>query len=139
MKLYTIGYGGRTREEFVGLLQGRGIRTMVDVRLRPDRASMGQWVKAKTADKGIEKLLRDAGIEYRSCIELGNVFLDFDDWRDRYRRLLESAGELLVGRLAGLPEPFCLLCAEKRVGECHRAQIADYLARSQGAEVEHIE
>ena len=48
------------------------------------------------------------------------------------RRLLE----LLVGRLAGLAEP---LCAEKRVAECHRQQIAEYLARTQGAEVQHLE
>ena len=57
----------------------------VDVRLRPDRASMGTYVRAKTPDKGIEAWLGAAGIGYVSLIELGNVFLDFDDWEDPLR------------------------------------------------------
>lgn len=68
MEIFTIGYGGRSREEFLDILQKNGVRTVVDVRLRPDRASIGIWVKVKTADKGIEKTLFDAGIEYRSLI-----------------------------------------------------------------------
>ena len=139
MKLFTIGYGGRTKDEFLSILRDNGVQTVVDVRLRPDRASMGIWVKAKTPDKGIEKILADAGIGYRSLVELGNLFLDFDDWEQRYGQLFESAGELLVGRLAGLAEPMCLLCAEKRVGDCHRQLIAAYLARTQGAQVQHLE
>ena len=139
MKLYTIGYGARTAEEFIGMLKAKGIRLIVDIRLRPDRASMGIWTKAKTPDKGIEKLLSQAEIGYRSLIELGNLFLEFEDWQDRYQRLLDAAGELLVSRLSGTADPFCLLCAEKRVAECHRRQVADFLVRKWGAEVEHLE
>ena len=139
MKVFTIGYGGRTKEELLARLKANGVRTVVDIRLRPDRASMGIWVKAKTADKGIEQWLGEAGIGYRSLVELGNLFLEFPDWQARYGRLLESAGDLLTERLAGIPEPLCLLCAEKRVAECHRQQVAEYLARHAGAEVEHLE
>ena len=35
----------------------------------------------------------------------------------RYKKLLDQAGDLLVSRLAGVPQPFCLLCAERRVAE----------------------
>lgn len=76
-KVFTVGYGGRTKDEFLALLKAHGVKTVVDIRLRPDRASMGIWVKAKTADKGIESWLAAAGIAYRSLVELGNVFLDF--------------------------------------------------------------
>lgn len=100
---------------------------------------MGIWVKAKTPDKGIEKTLLEAGIEYRSLIELGNIFLEFEDWQNLYRELLESSGKLLTHRLAGLPEPLCLLCAEKSVSQCHRQQIVEYLAANKGAEVRHLE
>jgi uncharacterized protein (DUF488 family) len=136
---FTIGYGGRRPEEFVDLLVGHGVRALVDVRIRPDRASMGAYVRAKSPDKGIEKLLGDRGIAYRPILELGNLFRDLPDWHGSYRVLFERAGDLLVGRLEGLPEPFCLMCAEKRVAECHRLTIADFLVRTRGWAVEHIE
>jgi uncharacterized protein (DUF488 family) len=139
MKVFTIGYGGRSAEEFIGLLRRNGVRTIVDVRLRPDRASMGIWVKAKTAEKGIPKLLGAAGIEYRSFPELGNLFLEYPDWQERYRQLLAQAGDLLLSRLSGFPEPYCLLCAEKRVADCHRLLIAEHLARTQEIEIQHLE
>ena len=138
MQLYTIGYGGRTPDELVTALKEHSIRAVVDVRLRPDRSSMGAYVKAKDPDKGIEGLLRRAGIPYFSFVELGNLFLDFDDWQVRYPRLMEKAGDLLTERLLQAPQPFCLMCAEQAADRCHRAIIAGYLAR-QGFEIEHID
>jgi uncharacterized protein (DUF488 family) len=139
MKFYTVGYGGRVPAEFANLLVQHGVRSIADVRIHPDRASMGAYVKARSADKGIEKLLLDRGIAYRSILELGNLFRDLDDWHPQYRALFERAGDLLVERLGDLPEPFCLMCAEKRVAECHRLVIADFLVATKGWSVEHIE
>jgi len=137
MKLYTIGYGGRDPDEFLRLLQGNGIRAVVDVRLRPDRSSMGTYARAKTPDKGVEGLLNRGGIQYFSLVELGNLFLDFEDWQTRYRNLIERAGDLLSERLRQVPQPFCLMCAEISAERCHRAIIAEYLA-SKGYDVQHI-
>lgn len=139
MIVYTIGYGGRSPAELVGVLSANAVRTVVDVRLRPDRASMGSYVLARSPEKGIERLLADAGIGYRSLVELGNVFLGHDDWPERYRSLIDRAGDLLVARLDDVPEPYCLMCAEKRHAECHRTTLADYLAETRGAEVVHLE
>jgi uncharacterized protein (DUF488 family) len=139
MKFYTIGYGGRDPKDFLEVLLAKGVKTVVDVRLRPDRARLGTWVKAKTSKKGIEKFLAEARIGYVSLIELGNIFMEYPDWEVRYKTLLDRAGDLLVDRLAGVPQPFCLLCAEKRITECHRRLIAEYLVGKKGAEVEHIE
>ncbi|MBF0227433.1 MAG: DUF488 domain-containing protein [Desulfobacterales bacterium] len=138
MKVYTIGYGGRKKEEFLSLLQSHSIKTVADIRLRPDKSSMGMFVKAKTADKGIEKLLSDIGIQYYSFIELGNVFLDFDNWSELYTELLNKSGDLLTRRLLNIPEPFCLLCAEKNFKDCHRQQVAEYLIKTKQAEVIHL-
>lgn len=139
MTFFTIGYGGRRPDELADLLVRHGVRTVVNVRIRPDRASMGAFVKARSPDKGIEKLLGDRGITYHPILELGNLFRDREDWGPIYRAVFDRAGDLLVGRLEGLPEPFCLLCAEKRVSECHRLVIADFLVAGRGWTVEHIE
>ena len=138
MKFYTIGYGGRMPQEFVSLLAEREIQAIVDVRLRPDRSSMGCYSKAKDPAKGIQGLLANAGIQYFSMVELGILFMDSEDWAEPYRRLLELAGALLTERLSRIPQPFCLLCAEKRVADCHRRLIAEYLV-ARGRQVEHLE
>ena len=137
-KSYSIGYGGRTPENLLQELKKRQIQTVADVRLRPDRSSMGIYAKAKDPAKGIEGMLVKEGIRYVSLVELGNLFLDVDDWTTRYQRLLEQAGDLLTERLLKVPPPFCLLCAEKDPNQCHRKIIADYLAQKD-YRVEHIE
>lgn len=139
MTFYTIGYGGRRPDEFVELLVEHGVRAVADVRIRPDRASMGAYARAKSPDKGIEKWLGDRGIEYHAILELGNLFRDLDDWQAAYRAFFERVGDLLVGRLDALPLPFCLLCAEKRAAECHRLVIADFLVANRGWSAHHIE
>lgn len=136
---FTIGYGGRTPEEFTTLLAQHGIATVVDVRLRPDRSALGSYAKAREAGKGIAGLLARAGIAYVSRPELGNLFLDYDDWPERYPRFLAAAGPLLFDRFAAVSGPICLMCAEKKVGECHRRHIAAYLEREQGWTFTHIE
>lgn len=139
MTFYTIGYGGRVPGELVELLVSHGVRSVVDVRIRPDRASMGSYARAKSPDKGIERLLGDRGIAYHALLELGNLFRDLPDWGPAYRALFDRAGDLLVGRIDEAPTPFCLLCAEKRVADCHRRVIADYLVQHRGWTAVHIE
>ncbi len=70
---------------------------------------------------------------------MGNPFIGCEDWKERYRRLAEKAGDLLVERLLALraPGPFCLLCAEKDPADCHRQFLAAVLA-GLGHEVEHL-
>ena len=136
---YTIGYGGRKPDELIQLLQANNIKAIVDVRLRPDRASMGSFKKAKTNDKGIERILTEVGIKYYSLIELGNIFLEYPNWRSAYAKLLQQTGYSLFSRLENIPLPFCLLCAEKKVADCHREQISEHLQVYGYTLVNHIE
>jgi uncharacterized protein (DUF488 family) len=137
---FTIGYGGRKPGDFTKLLAGHGVNTVVDVRLRPDRASLGSYAKSRDDAKGIAGLLAGAGIGYVSLPELGNPFLDYDDWPSRYAEYFRRIGSLLLDRLTpDIPGPVCLMCAEKRIAECHRRHIAEYLERERGWTFTHIE
>jgi uncharacterized protein (DUF488 family) len=139
MKFFTIGYGGWTPHDFLNALTERNIATVVDCRLNPNRAYIGTFVKAKTPDKGIQRLLASEGIKYIDDPELfGNPFLDVEDWRAPYQAHVEQHGAEMVKFLTQVEQPFALMCAEKKGSECHREYIAAYLART-GWDVEHIE
>jgi uncharacterized protein (DUF488 family) len=125
--LFTIGYGGRAPDDLCAALVAAGVVTVVDCRARPDRSSMGAFVKAADPAKGIEGLLGRAGLAYVSLPELGNPFRDDPDWRRRYRALLDGAVGVLTERLEGLAGPLALLCAERAVADCHRGPLADAL------------
>jgi uncharacterized protein (DUF488 family) len=131
MRIFTIGYGGRTPGEFLDLLVQSGVRTVVDVRIEPGRAFMRCYAFARTPDKGIQALLTSRNIQYVSMPELGNPFRHDVDWPARYERLLQSSGDQLLAPLlaATLEAPLCLLCAEKNPAQCHRGLIATFLER----------
>ena len=133
--LFTIGYGGVRPSEFVQRLQAHGVGTLADVRIRPERAALGSFVKAKTATKGIEGLLAGSGIDYVSLLELGNPYLGEQGWAESYRLLIEKEGEVRTERLLTLPGPVCLLCAEKDPAACHRTIAANWLAEHHAFEI----
>jgi uncharacterized protein (DUF488 family) len=136
-RIYTVGYGGRHPDEFLELLRSHQITRIIDGRVRPAEASMGVYKKAKRPDRGIEGLLDRAGISYSHFLELGNLFRGLEDWEQRYRALIQAAGSSLLDRLREIDEPYCLLCAEKDVTNCHRGIIADAIAR-EGHSVVHL-
>ncbi len=135
--VFTVGYGGRVPDNLVALLKAHGIATIADVRLHPQKAMMGAYVKAKTPDKGIERLLEKAGIRYEWLGELGNPFMQDEDWADRYRELIATSGEERTARLLELKGPVCLLCSEKRPEDCRRRIVAEWLAEW-GWKVTHL-
>jgi hypothetical protein len=125
---FTIGYGGRQPADFTTLLTENGVKTLVDVRLRPDRANMGVYAKAKEPDKGIAGFLAKAGIGYVSLPELGNLFLDFDDWSERYAKFLARRTAALrptrSDRGTGVPD-VCRKEALRVPPSAHRRSLGD--------------
>jgi len=135
--IHTVAYGGRAPSDFVALLKAHGIATIADVRLHPQKAMMGAYAKAKTPDKGIQRLLGEAGIRYEWLEGLGNPFMGDEDWADQYRQLMAASGEERAAPLLKLKGPVCLLCAEKKPDDCHRRLVAEWL-EERGWEVVHL-
>jgi uncharacterized protein (DUF488 family) len=135
-KLFTVGYGGRSPAELLECLVRNGVRAVVDVRLSP-RGHMGSFTRAKSVDKGIQALLARGGIQYFWVEALGNPFRAEEEWRAPYRAHLESLGDTVLDSLGDIPEPYCLLCSEKRAADCHRLYIAERL-ELRGYEVDHL-
>ena len=54
MRAYAIGQGGHSKEKSLTFIKEHSVRTGVDVLLRPDRAWVDIWAKARTSDEGVE-------------------------------------------------------------------------------------
>lgn len=126
--IVSIGYEGRTLDEFVDLLRGHGVEVLVDVRLTPISRKKG------FSKSTLSAALEAAGIEYRHEPALGNP----KDNRDAFRRGLTSARSRYVRHLSnGASSTYeatvdsartrrvALLCFERDHSQCHRSCITE--------------
>jgi uncharacterized protein (DUF488 family) len=133
--LFTIGHSVRPLEDFVGLLQENGVKTLIDVRTVPKSRHNPQY------DGGsLKRSLEDSGIRYLSMKGLGGLrkpdakseknlgwrnesFRGFADYMQtqEFRESLES----LINDASG--SPMAIMCAEAVPWRCHRSLIADAL------------
>ena len=127
--LWTVGYGNRSVEEFVALLEEHKIEALVDVRSFP--TSKIEHFKGEE----MERWLPEHGIEYVWLgKELGGyrrggyeAHMKTELFREGVEKLLEFAGQRRA----------CIMCMEKNPKYCHRRFLTAYL-ESKGVEVIHI-
>lgn len=135
--IVSIGYEGRTLEEFIKELQQAKVEVLVDVRLTPLSRKSGF---SKTA---LSQALTENGIEYWHAKELGNPkenrahFYEgrLDVGRERYLAHLNNGSrstyEAVIERSKECR--IALLCVEKDDRSCHRGCITDQAQREHPA------
>ncbi len=125
---YTIGYEGRSLDDFVARLQSAGVDRVVDVRALPLSRRRGF---SKTA---LREHLAEHGIEYVHIRAAGNPYREFKKDPERCLALyakhldgepgvLDEVEEALKGHCSAL------LCFEARHEDCHRSVIAARLGQ----------
>jgi uncharacterized protein (DUF488 family) len=146
-RLYTVGHGTATEEEFTGRLRGAGIERLVDVRTAPGSRRHPQFRMEAMSD-----WLREAGIAYRWERALGgwrrpdpastvNHVLrhpGFRGYADYMRTppFWAALDRLLVDATTA---PTAALCSESLWWRCHRRLLADAATLVRGAEVLHLD
>ena len=128
--LYTIGYEGRSLEEYLNILLIRGVRVLCDVRKNAYSQKYG-FSKAQ-----LQPACEGVGIKYIHIPELGiesnqrqslNTQADYDRLFEKYRNTVLARSEDYLKRIVDLinsDERVALTCFEKNVEQCHRTQIA---------------
>ena len=124
--LFTIGYEGRTQEEYLGLLEGSGVTLLADVRRNPLSRKKGfskRTLAAGCAAVGIRyEHLPALGIASEKRKHLGTqaavdaLFAEYErDW-------LPQQGPALAKLRAWLDagEHVALTCFEREAERCHR-------------------
>lgn len=128
--LYTIGYEGRSLEEYLNVLLIHGVRILCDVRKNAYSQKYG-FSKAV-----LHPACEGVGIKYVHIPELGiessqrqELFSqsDYDILFEKYRNTVLTRSNEYLDRIVNMidtDERVALTCFEKNVEQCHRTQIA---------------
>jgi uncharacterized protein (DUF488 family) len=134
LTVFTIGHSTRPIDELIGLLQGHGVRRLVDVRTVPRSGHNPQFNLEE-----LSRALHGRRLHYRHMPALGGLrrprrdsvntawrnesfrgyadYMQTPEFQQALNQLIELARE----------EPTAIMCAEAVPWRCHRSLIADAL------------
>lgn len=142
--LCTIGFAGKTAEEFFSLLRDAGVRHLADVRQNRGGQLSG-FAKHPDLAYFLDRL---AGVSYEHQVLLAPTpellkgyrkTKDWDAYEASFLALLKERGVPASLEMPPYEAPVVLLCSEPGPEKCHRRLVADSLAefwRGQGHTVE---
>ena len=142
--LFTIGFAGKTAEEFFRLLEEAQVEELIDVRLNRGGQLSG-FAKYPDVAYFLEKVGR---IGYSHEPRLAPTSAVLDAYRETRDWAAYETGFLALMQKRGIPQALdanswlpraALLCSEPGPERCHPRLVADRLAalwRTQGHEVE---
>ena len=132
--LYTIGYQGKSIQDFLRELRNAKVHTVVDVRATPVSR---RPCFSKTA---LMEALEDEGIQYLGVPELGAAKslremyrdADFGEFARAYQRTVLADRQQTFSELAEIvvSQAVCLLCYEADSADCHRSILSAVLERT---------
>ncbi len=147
MRIFTLGFAGKSAEQFFGLLRESGARRVVDVRLRP-YGQLAGFAKRDDLAYFLPALLgeRRGSYEHRPELAPTREMLDayrkeHRDWARYEREFLALMAERRIEKmpLRRLLSDACLLCNEPAPHRCHRRLVAEYLREHWGdVEIVHL-
>jgi uncharacterized protein (DUF488 family) len=131
MKIYTIGFSGKSAEQFFELLKQKGITTLIDARLN-NKSQLAGFTKVKDFPYLLKQV---AGVDYLHATSLTPTKELLDGYRDgniswseyevMYDEILKSRS---LDQLSNdVLENGCILCSEPTADQCHRRLAAEFL------------
>lgn len=142
LPIYTIGYGARSIEAFLDVLQTHEIVYLVDVRSAPYSRFKPEFSKG-----ALENALTARGIRYAYLgDQLGGRPADpdcFVDGKVDYERVREKAfyqaGIERLQRAQAKGVRFAIMCSEGKPENCHRSKLIGQSLAALGIPVLHID
>lgn len=141
--VYTAGYEGRSVDAFLDMLMQAGVKRLVDVRMNPVARRYGFHKST------LNRLCGKLNIDYQHAPTLGirsekrqslDSQEDYDALFADYEATTlrdESAAIDVVAKLVA-DRPTVLVCMEANHACCHRASLANEVARRTNLPIEHL-
>ena len=131
-KIYTIGFAGKTAQEFFDLLNSTDAKYMADTRLN-NNSQLAGFTKKGNIEYFVQKLTSLQYVELPLLAPEKEMFRQYrkdGDWElyeSRYIRLMEQRSVTETIDRSLLDDGVILLCSERTPEKCHRRLAAEYL------------
>ena len=141
MRLYTIGFTGKSAREFFTILKHSDVKKVIDVRLYPSTKDSGF---ARSADLAFFlKVLCHIDYEHRKDFApTAKLLKDFKEGQINWNEYVTQYDSICHARHFTLMPDMdrcCFLCAEPTSEKCHRRLLVEYLARQEtDVEIVHL-
>lgn len=154
MNLFTVGFKGKTAEEFFSTLKRVGVEKLIDVR-RSNSSQLAGFTKGRDLAFFLQTCFsieyehiadfapsQEVLAEYRS--KLGHKKKNDAAWETYVRRYAQELAQRPVAELfrkatEGVSN-VCFLCSEENADRCHRRLLAEHIAQALGnVEIKHLE
>ncbi len=142
IKLFTIGFTGKSAESFFNLLINAEVKKVVDTRIN-NVSQLAGFAKGSDLRFFVKKI---GGMDYEHNIDLAptkelltkyrDKELSWNEYETEYLNLLDSRKIIQKINIDKLHEN-CFLCSEHTPEKCHRRLLAEYL-RQVNNEIEII-
>jgi len=134
IKLYTIGFTGKSAEKFFKLLQNAHVSKIIDTRIN-NVSQLSGFAKANDLRffaKAIGHMAYEHSVEFAPTKELLAKYraknISWEEYEIEYLNLLDIRRVAQKTNIEELHEN-CLLCSEHTPEKCHRRLLAEYLRR----------
>ena len=132
IKLYTIGFTGKSAEEFFTLLNKSAVKKIIDTRINnvSQLSGFAKGADLKFFAREISNIAYEHHIDFAPTKELLSRYRDkeitWGEYEVEYLNLLDIRK---IGQKVVIEEMHesCLLCSEHTPERCHRRLLAEYL------------
>ena len=130
--LFTIGFNGKSAEEFFETLRNAAVRRLVDVRLN-NVSQLAGFTKKRDLEYFLRSIAGIAYVHEPSLAPTKDILdaykkkrIGWNEYESQFKQLLQSRRpheQLTSSEL----DRACLLCSEPTPEHCHRRLVAEYL------------
>ncbi len=144
IKLFTIGFTGKSAEIFFTLLKEAGVKKIIDTRVNnvSQLSGFAKGTDLKYFASEIADIEYEHNLDFAPTKELLSNYRDkkitWEDYEIEFIKLLEER-EISSKYKIEVLNDCCLLCSEHEPDQCHRRLLAEYLKKRNGAiEIIHL-
>ncbi|MCJ7692489.1 MAG: DUF488 domain-containing protein [Sedimentisphaerales bacterium] len=143
-KIFTIGYVGRTAEEFFRILKQAGIRKVIDVRLY-NTSQLAGFTKREDIKYFLRAIVGSDYIHLPMMAPTKKLLNDYKKGLISWQQYETQFNGIITQRqierhfMSQDMDMSCFLCSEAKADKCHRRLVAEYLAKHwQNVSIGHL-